>query len=144
MGKKVSYYTAPLPSRIFSFVPRVEKISDQFDYSSRYDLIIFVDFSPYMRTVFTKGKYDYFDSKPLLIIDHHLGDTPAHAVVLKDSEADSNCEWIFEHTKDIRSDYYDREVATCLYLGIATDTGSFQFDKQGSRSLYNAAQLIDL
>ena len=31
-----------------------------------------------------------------------------------------------------------------MYLGIATDTGSFQYDKQWSRSLRNAADLIDL
>lgn len=144
MGKKVSYFTSPTPSKIFSFVPGIEKIQDTFDYKKKYDLIIFVDFSPYARTVFTKGQYDYFDSKPLLIIDHHLGDCPWHALVCKDSDADSNCERIFENTKDIRSDWYDSDVATCLYLGIATDTGSFQYDKQWSRSLHNAAALVDL
>jgi bifunctional oligoribonuclease and PAP phosphatase NrnA len=144
MGKTVSYFTSPSPSRIFDFVPGIHKIKDTFDYKKKYNLIIFVDFSPYARTVFTKGQYDYFDSKPLIIIDHHLGDCPAHAIVLKDSDADSNCEWIFENTKKIRSDWYDSDVATCLYLGIATDTGSFQYDKQWSRSLANAAALVDL
>ncbi len=144
MGKKVYYFSSPAPSRIFNFIPGIEKIQDNFDYKNKYDLIIFVDFSPYARTVFTKWKYDYFDTKPLLIIDHHLGDCPAHAVVLKDSEADSNCEWIYENTKSIRSEYYDRDVATCLYLGIATDTWRFQYDRQGSRSLRNASELVDL
>lgn len=144
MNKRVSYFASPSPSRIFNFVPGIDKIKDDFDYKNKYDLIIFVDFSPYARTVFTKWKYDYFDAKRLLVIDHHLWDCPAHAIVLKDSEADSNCERIFENTKEIRSDYYDSDVATCLYLGIATDTGSFQFDKQWSRSLRNAAELVDL
>lgn len=144
MGKKVSYHTSPAPSRIFNFIPGYEKIQNDFDYKNKYDLIIFVDFSPYVRTVFTKGKYDYFDNKPLIIIDHHLGDCPSHALVCKDSDADSNCEWIFENTKNIRSQWYDTDVATCLYLGISTDTGSFQYDKQWSRALHNAAQLVDM
>ena len=144
MGKSIFYFTSPLPSKIFSFLPGIEKIKNTFDYKNKYDLIIFVDFSPYIRTVFAKGQYDYFDSKPLLIVDHHLGDCPAHAIVLKDSEADSNCEWIFENTKDIRSDWYDSEVATYLYMGIVTDTNCFEHDKQWARSLRNAADLVDI
>lgn len=144
MGKIVEYFTAPLPSRMFSFLPEIEKIKSTFEYKNKYDLIVFVDFSPYERTVFTKGKYDYFDQKPLLVMDHHLGNTPDHAIVLKDTQADSNCEWIFENTKEIRSQYYDSQIASYLYLGIITDTGNFQYDKQGSRTLRNAAELVEL
>lgn len=144
MDKKVYYFASPAPSRIFDFLSDIRKIKDSFDYKKKYDLIIFVDFSWYDRCVFTAGQYDYFDSKPLIIIDHHLGSCPLHALICKDSDADSNCEWIFENTKNIRSDYYDHDVASYLYLGLVTDTGNFQYDKQGSRSLYNATWLVDL
>lgn len=144
MWKKTYYFASPLPSRLFDFLPWIKKIQWQFDYKKKYDCIIFVDFSSYDRTVFTKGKYDYFDSKQLIVIDHHIGTCPAHALVLKDEHADSNCERIFENTKDIRSDYYDADVASYLYLGLCTDTGNFQYDKQWSRSLHNAAALVDL
>lgn len=142
IGKKVSYFASPKPSKIFDFLPWIEKIQSEFDYSNRYDLIIFVDFSPYNRTIFSAGKYDYFDGKKIIIIDHHIGETPSHALIIKDDKADSNCEWIFENTKDIWSDYYDHEVATYLYMGIATDTWNFYYDKQGDRSLRNAADLV--
>jgi phosphoesterase RecJ-like protein len=144
MGKKVYYFTNPSPSKIFDFLPWIEKIKSKCDYKNKYDCLIFVDFSPYDRTLFTAGQYDYFDQKPLIIIDHHLGDCPLHALVLKDEHADSNCEWIFENTKDIRSDYYDADVASYLYLWLCTDTGNFQYDKQWSRSLRNASALVDL
>lgn len=144
MHKKIYYFASPAPSRIFDFLPDVRKIKTSFDYKKKYNLIIFVDFSWYDRCVFTAGQYDYFDSKPLIIIDHHLGSSPMHALVCKDSDADSNCEWIFENTKTIRSDYYDRDVASYLYLGLATDTGNFQYDKQGARSLSNATALVEL
>lgn len=144
MNKKVSYFASPKPSKIFDFLPWIEKIQSVFDYSKRYDLIIFVDFSPYARTIFSSGQYDYFDSKKLIIMDHHLGETPSHALTIKDDKADSNCEWIFENTKEIWSDYYDSEVATYLYMGLMTDTGNFQYDKQADRSLRNAADLVAL
>ncbi len=144
MGKDVSYFAYPVLSKKFDFVPGSEKIQSSFDYKNKYDLLIFVDFSQYMRSCFTAGKYDYFDNKQLVIIDHHLGDAPTHALLLKDDNADSSAERILENTKDIRSDWYDSDVATCLYLGIATDTGNFKYDKQWSRSLYNAATLVDL
>ena len=144
MDKKVSYFASPKPSKIFDFLPWIEKVESDFDYSTRYDVIIFVDFSPYTRTIFSAGKYDYFDSKKLIVIDHHIGDTPSHALAIKDDKADSNCEWIFENTKTIRSDFYDSEVATYLYMGLMTDTGNFQYDKQGDRSLRTAADLVKL
>ena len=141
-GKHVSYFASPKASVVFDFLPWIEKIKSEFDYSKRYDLIIFVDFSPYTRTLFSAGKYDYFDSKDIVIFDHHMGNTPAHALAIKDEDADSNCEWIFENTKEIWSDYYNAQIATYLYMGIATDTGNFHYDKQGDRSLRNAADLV--
>ena len=130
MDKKVAYFASPKPSVIFDFLPGIEKIQTKFDYANKYDLLLFVDFSPYNRTIFSAGKYDYFDQKKLIVIDHHMGDTPPHALVLKDEEADSNCEWIFENTREIWSEYYDSMIATYLYMGLITDTGNFQYDKQ--------------
>ena len=144
MDKKVAYFASPKPSVIFDFLPGIEKIQTKFDYANKYDLLLFVDFSPYNRTIFSAGKYDYFDQKKLIVIDHHMGDTPPHALVLKDEEADSNCEWIFENTREIWSEYYDSMIATYLYMGLITDTGNFQYDKQWDRSLRNAADLVSL
>lgn len=142
MNKKVFYFASPKTSVIYDFLPGIKKVQTSFDYSNRYDLLIFVDFSPYTRTVFSAGKYDYFDNKKLLIFDHHIGDTPSHALVLKDDQADSNCEWIFENTKEIWAQHYDATIATYLYMGLITDTGNFQYDKQQDRSLRNAADLV--
>ncbi len=145
LGKDVSMFCSPLPSRLFRFVAGIEHIRDDFKTQRKYDLIIFVDFSAYDRIGhFSAGHYDYFDAKPLLVIDHHYGDAPAHAVVVKDVHADSNCERLFEHLRVWRPESITRDVATYLYLGIATDTGNFIYDKQWSRSLRNAADLVDL
>lgn len=145
LGKKVDAFCSPLPSRLFDFLAWIDKIRDDFKTQRKYDLIIFVDFSSYDRIgSFSAGHYDYFDSKPLLVIDHHYGDCPSHALCIKDVHADSNCERLFEHLRVRRPESITRDVATYLYLGITTDTGNFIYDKQSSRSLHNAATLVDL
>lgn len=147
MGKKVSYFCSPKPSKIFDFLPKIKRISSQFDYKKKYDLIIFVDCSSYHRIIFTQGQKQYFDNKELLIIDHHREEKenlPYHATIIKDISADSNCDIIFEQTQHIRSDLYNDEIATYLYMGIATDTGNFHYDKDNGRSLSNAARLVQL
>lgn len=144
MGKLVNYFATPLPSRLLDIAPGVEKIQDKFDETADVDLVIFVDFSPYYRSSLADFYQDYCNTRPLVIIDHHIGPTPEHALVLKDEDADSNCEWIFELTRDIWKQYYDKEVATCLYMGLLTDTANFYHDRHWSRSLRNGADLVDL
>ena len=141
--KEVSYFAYPYIPRSFDVIEGAARIQTSFDYAE-YDVLVFVDFSDYPRTHFSFGREDYFDQHKILVIDHHLWSTPKHALVFKDTEADSNCEWIFELTRDLRSDYYDEQVASYLYMGLLTDTGNFHHDKQWSRSLHNAAALVDL
>lgn len=146
MNKKVFCFTNPVPKTILSQIPKCKiSLSNHFDYKKKYDLIIFVDCASYRRVSFTQGHEEYFDSKPILIIDHHIDDnsSPSHAIIYRDDTADSNCEWIFELTIATRRQYYDDIIASYFYMGIITDTGNFSYTDT-SRSLYNAAQLIDL
>lgn len=142
-NKDVSYFAYPSIPRTFDFLDDIQKINTEFDYGS-YDVIVFVDFSDYPRTYFTFGQEAYFDQQTLIVIDHHLWSTPSQALVLKDTEADSNAEWVFELTYTIWPEHYDAKVASYLYMGLLTDTGNFHHDKHWSRSLHNAAALVDL
>gem|GEM_PF-3670232 len=50
-------------------------IHTDFNYNDRRDLIIFVDFHEYKRIgKITAGHESYFDSRDLVIIDHHIGE----------------------------------------------------------------------
>jgi len=48
LGKKVSYFSPDQPNPCFNFLSEIEKIKTNFDYAT-YDLLIFLDFSPYSR-----------------------------------------------------------------------------------------------
>jgi len=147
LGKDVSYFTPKEPSEIYNFVPGIEKVRIDFDYG-KYDVIVFMDFSPYDRIDrITDDNIKYFDKQTLIIIDHHLWDGPDSAdLVIKDTEAMSNAEWVYEHIKRIWPEHIDETIATQLYLWVSTDSGNFTYDEgaQSARVLHNAAELVDL
>lgn len=145
--KKIWYFTPSAPSKIFNFLPDIKKIKTNFDYK-KYDLLVFTDFTWYSRIPkFTKDQEKYFDQNKLLIIDHHPEKKVAnHATIKKDIMSISTCDIIFEITYKRRKKYYDKNIATYLYLGLTTDSWNFRFDKwdQTPRLLKNALALINL
>jgi phosphoesterase RecJ-like protein len=64
--------------------------------------------------------------------------------VIHDTQSTSTCEIILENTLNIREEYYDKEIATYLYLGLTTDSGNFRYDENHERILKNALTLIQL
>jgi len=113
--KKVSYFTPTPVSRMYDFLPNVSKIKTKFDYKN-YDLLVFVDLSSYGRiTPFTED-IRYFDTKNIIIFDHHPENTPAHSLSYKDTQVASSAEVILEYSAKPRKKYFDKEIATYLYM----------------------------
>ncbi|MCK9466948.1 MAG: bifunctional oligoribonuclease/PAP phosphatase NrnA [Candidatus Absconditabacterales bacterium] len=145
LGKDVSYFSPDKPSKMFSFLEGFEKIKSTFDYGF-YNLLIFVDFSEYSRikTIY-REKENYFSENQILVFDHHqMLNPPQNWTVVHDTQSTSTCEIILENTLNIREEYYDKEIATCLYLGLTTDSGNFRYDENHERILKNALVLIQL
>ncbi|HPC34809.1 MAG TPA: bifunctional oligoribonuclease/PAP phosphatase NrnA, partial [Candidatus Absconditabacterales bacterium] len=145
LGKDVFYFSPDKPSTTFSFLEGFEKIKTTFDYGY-YHLLIFVDFSEYARIkTFYKGKENYFSENQILVFDHHqMLNPPENWTVIHDTQSTSTCEIILENTLNIREEYYDKEIATYLYLGLTTDSGNFRYDENHERILKNALTLIQL
>ncbi len=145
LWKDVSYFSPDKPSNTFSFLKWFDKIKHNFDYWY-YNLLIFVDFWEYSRIKkIYKWKENYFTENKILVLDHHHTiDIPENWTVINDTKATSTCEIILENTLDIRESYYDKEVATYLYLGLTTDSWNFRYDENHERILKNALDLIQL
>ena len=62
----------------------------------------------------------------LLCIDHHISNTHYAKTLHWDPDASAACEVLFHLVRDNEIPL-TREIACCLYLGMATDTGCFQF-----------------
>ena len=70
------------------------------------------------------------DSKALkILIDHHQQpDIPSFAYGISDVKMSSTCEMVYDFiVQSGHSNLINIDIATCLYTGLMTDTGSFRF-----------------
>lgn len=124
MGKK-SYILNPhsLPSR-YNFLPGSNKILTYLKPGIRYDAICFLDCADAERT---GNIYKMIDlSKPKINIDHHISNKRFGDINLVDARASSTAEILYILFKEAKIKI-DKNTAACLYAGILTDTGSFNY-----------------
>jgi phosphoesterase RecJ-like protein len=64
-----------------------------------------------------------------ILIDHHQQpDTPSFAYGISDVKMSSTCEMVYDFiVQSGHSNLINLDIATCLYTGLMTDTGSFRF-----------------
>jgi phosphoesterase RecJ-like protein len=107
------------------------------------DLIFTLDFNAlhragHMETILDKSK------ATKIMIDHHQAPDDYAKYTFSDVSMSSTCEMIY-HFIDMLSDTdkIDSDIATCLYVGIMTDTGSFRFRSTTNRTHEIVAHLIE-
>jgi phosphoesterase RecJ-like protein len=76
----------------------------------------------------------------LIWIDHHRSNEGYGTVRLVDPDASSTCEMVYRLIETMGGDF-DRDVAVCLYAGLVTDTGRFQYQATTPETLRVAARL---
>jgi phosphoesterase RecJ-like protein len=78
-----------------------------------------------------------------IMLDHHQQPDSFVNYVWSDTSASSTCELVFEFISALgKAAFIDKEIATCLYTGIMTDTGSFRFIGTTSETHRIAAELL--
>jgi phosphoesterase RecJ-like protein len=82
------------------------------------------------------------DLSPVLNIDHHLGNTRYGQVNWIDESAAACTELVFTLVERLGAPL-TREVATHIYLGILTDTGSFHFSHMTPRTFEIARRAVE-
>lgn len=107
------------------------------------DIIFTLDFNALHRT----GNMEtaLTESKAIkIMIDHHQAPDDYAQFMFSDVSMSSTCEMIYDFI-DMLGDAnsIDATIATCLYLGIMTDTGSFKFSCTSSRTHKIIAKLIE-
>ena len=98
------------------------------------DLIFTLDFNAFhragnMETILTES------NAIKIMIDHHQAPDDYATYMFSDVSMSSTCEMIY-HFIDMlgKTDKIDSDIATCLYVGIMTDTGSFRFRSTTSKT----------
>ncbi|AUP78363.1 DHH family phosphoesterase [Flavivirga eckloniae] len=107
------------------------------------DIIFTLDFNAFHRT----GNMETVlaNSNALkIMIDHHQAPDDYATYMFSDVSMSSTCEMIYNFIDMLGdTDLIDSNIATCLYVGIMTDTGSFRFLSTTSKTHRIIAQLIE-
>lgn len=79
-----------------------------------------------------------------VMIDHHQQPDDFAAFMYSDTTMSSTCEMMYHFLKMMDGlDHLDASMATSLYTGILTDTGSFKYRSTTATTLRVAANLVD-
>ncbi len=106
------------------------------------DLIFTLDFNDLDR-IGEMNKYVDSSNAKIILIDHHLSPKDYADLVFSDIEIGSTCELLFELIIELGYEKnIDSNIASCLYLGMMTDTGSFQYASVTSRTHEIISKLI--
>ena len=83
-----------------------------------------------------------FSGKISLCIDHHSSNTHYAELLYCEPESAAACECVLNVVKEMGV-RITPHIASCLYLGMATDTGCFKFSNTTPRTLRLAAELME-
>lgn len=86
--------------------------------------------------------YDRYSGRAALCIDHHGSNTKYAEMLYLEADAAAACECIYNVINELGTKITPY-MASCLYTGIATDTGCFKFSNTTPRSHRYAAELIE-
>ncbi len=139
MGKEVLMYNeSPIPA-VYRFLPRVHTIRQQIDPTARFDAAILLDCGDVERLGAAVAELDKI---PLLInIDHHVTNSGFGHLQLVDEEACATAEIVHRLIEKLPVEI-DDTMATAIYTGILTDTGSFRFSNTNQSAFAICAQMI--
>ena len=77
-----------------------------------------------------------------VLIDHHIAPELPAKYIFSEIEVSSTCELLFCIMKQWDAGLIDCNIATCIYTGIMTDTGSFCYQSANAQSFLVAAELM--
>lgn len=138
MGKEANVIM-PICSDTFKFLPNIEIAVNNVD-KNKYDLLIAVDSSSKTRLAISEEDFNKADN--VLMIDHHIMDKVYGNICVIEPEKPATCEIMYNFITKLGVEI-DKDIATYLYLGILTDTGSFNYSSTLPSTLIIASKLIE-
>lgn len=121
----------------FHFIEDTEKIQHTADEGKVYDLFIALDCGDADRLGFSKVLFE--QAKKTFCVDHHISNRAFADENYIVPEASSASELVYNL---MESEKVSKEVAECLYMGIAHDTGIFQYSCTSPQTMEIAAELM--
>jgi len=109
------------------------------------DIIFTLDFNDFSRTGKEfENSLQKQKNKIFVMIDHHLEPSDYATFMFSDHMKSSTSEMVYEFIVQLSSKKaVTKDMATALYTGIMTDTGSFKFPNTTANTMRVAAELMD-
>jgi phosphoesterase RecJ-like protein len=106
------------------------------------DIIFAIDFNELKRVQELKEAFEAASAYKLLI-DHHPEPSIPVDFMLSETTASSTAELVYRFIKDAGFVHLvDKDIATCLFTGIMTDTGCFSYNSSGRETWKTVADLL--
>ena len=129
----------PSLNKMYEILPGYEQIKQSADDGKNYDLCIALDCSDLERLHICKEIFE--KTKNTIVIDHHITNQNFGDVNYVNAVASSTCQNLI-----VIMGYMEiaisKDIASCLYTGILTDTGGFRYNVQ-SETFEFAAMLLE-
>jgi phosphoesterase RecJ-like protein len=141
LDKKTTLYNAsPIPA-VYRFLPSVERIVTDIRKEETYDVALILDCGDLSRIGEASTTVDQI---PVIInIDHHISNTGFGCMQLVDAQACSTAEIVYRLITALDAPI-DRAMATSIYTGILTDTGSFRFSNTNQAAFAISTEMTGL
>ena len=138
--KKITLYNESSIPAVYRFLPRVEMIGNNINTDSDFDTAIILDCSNLQRIGTAASMVNNI---PVIInIDHHISNNHFGNFQLIDTSASSTAEIIYRLIKKMGV-AIDKTVATSIYTGILTDTGSFRFSNTNQAAFAICREMVE-
>lgn len=142
IGKKTTFILNDEIPSSFLFLPYIDKFTSPQDLENEsFDLFIALDCGDLNRLGDEVKQY-FLLSKKTINIDHHNSNDYFADINIVDINATATCEVLFSIFKELKYNL-DKEIATSLYTGISTDTGSFKYDSVRPQTFKFASKLLE-
>jgi len=141
LNKNITFYNESSIPSAYRFLPSVERIVRQIKETNTYDTAIILDCADFQRI----GKISSVISKiPVIInIDHHITNTRFGNFNLIDTSACAAAEIIYNLLKEMAFPITNSAIATSIYTGILTDTGSFRFSNTNKSAFAICEKMVE-
>ncbi len=135
LGHEVTVISPTNWAQFLDWMPGTDKVVD-FEQNreastqlvSDADYVFCLDFNILHRTKHLEPVIAASKSIKILIDHHQQPDTPSFGYGISDVKMSSTCEMIYDFiVQSGHSNLINIDIATCLYTGLMTDTGSFRF-----------------
>lgn len=124
----VLFNESPIPA-VYRFLPAAERIVNRIENCRRFDTALILDCGDTMRL---GPVWQQLNDIPTVInIDHHATNTGFGDMQLVEPNACATAELVYRIIAALNVTI-DEEIATAIYTGILTDTGSFRFSNTNS------------